>query len=264
MAEPKKPRVTRNAKQEIEKVKKKETAMTELVPVDEIPEELRQEIINLTGNENIWDDQPVTRYQLKRLQASRMSFRGGYYKTSIMICSDKCMVKERCPLVAISQMPVGRDCPVEEHLIETYIDDYATAIAGRQSTDKETLMSDMIVRNLIGELATSHIIENRLNTKMAKDGMIERIYVGGAENGGAAHFREEETIPSKKLEQIKKRRDIVYRQLLATPEMELKKKAIGRDASSKAGEVLDKANEILKAAGIKTIDVTADSKVEDG
>ena len=120
----------------------------------------------------------------------------------------------------------------------------------------------MIVKNLIGELATSHIMENRINTKLAKDGMIERVYVGGGENGGRAHFKEEETVASKKLEQIKKRRDIVLRQLLATPEMELKKKMVAKDASSQAGELLDKINGVLKDFGVgkPTIDITEESK----
>ena len=111
----------RDVDQEIHSITKKERQEMELVNTESIPEEIRKEVEKLTGDPKYWENNHITIAQFKKLLGARATFQGGYYRTSVAICNDKCMLQIRCPLIAIGQIPLGAECPVEEDLLTSYM-----------------------------------------------------------------------------------------------------------------------------------------------
>lgn len=209
-------------------ISKRETRSLAPVDITEIPQAIREQIDILTNQKNYLAENPISRIQLRRLMSSSVALTSGLHQSSAMICNDKCLLQDRCPLAIIDQAPymlgdMNITCPVEQRMLDEYFNRYVENYANRQGVSSQSIHDDLFTRDLLSELAETHILENRVNTKMASDGMLAE-EVGGMNNDGqvATNLVESPLFAIKKY--FKRRRSEIMKMLLLTPEMELKKR----------------------------------------
>ena len=139
--------------------------------------------------------------------------------TLAQICGPNCQYKDNCPHDIVGMAPVGERCPQEQALIKILYEEHARAVSERLQTDVESLKEDIISHNLIMGLVEADITSMRLDGSIAKDGFITDVPTVVNEETGEVHYKEEEAVAVRIKERVYKRRDQIYRQLLATPEM---------------------------------------------
>jgi hypothetical protein len=126
--------------------------------------------------------------------------------------------------------------------------DYVYAYANRQNqtSTNEEVRGNRFVMDLIGELIETHIMENRINTKMARDGILVDQAVAINNEGEMATNQEVSPLFRIKM-QLKKKRENIFKQLLLSPEMELKRKIVDKitDPASKSSDITTRAKSIL-------------------
>jgi len=116
--------------------------------------------------------------------------------------------------------PVGERCPIELKIAQLSYREYVKAVALRLNISEEDVVNDIILHNLISGLVESDMIEARLNAKIAKEGFVTDVPVVVNQQTGEVYMREDESVAVKIKERVARRKDQLYRQLLATPEME--------------------------------------------
>lgn len=235
-------------------VKRKETAALTLVTPGDIPKEIRDQITVLTGDPDFLSNHQINNQQLRRLLQANNVLLGGVHRSVAMICNDGCMLRDRCPLFILGQAPYQQgntdsECPVEHQIITQMEGDYVYAYANRQnqnSTD-EDVRGNRFVMDLISELIETHIMENRINTKMARDGILVDMAVAINNEGEMATNQEVSPLFKIKM-QLKKKRENIFKQLLLSPEMELKRKIVDKitDPASKSSDITTRAKSILE------------------
>ena len=127
--------------------------------------------------------------------------------------------------------------------------EYVIAISDRLdlNDDYEDMASaDIITRNLMMDLIEADILELRASGIVSKEGMIHEIRVVSPATG-VIETRYEMHAGFHIKELIKKRRDIVYKQLLATPEMRMryKKKDMSTDSAKNVSDTVRAASEAI-------------------
>lgn len=234
-------------------VKRKEaSALTTVTPGD-IPKEIRDQIAVLTGDPDFLSHNQINQQQLRRLLQANNILLGGVHRSVAMICNDGCMLRDRCPLFILGQAPYQQgnndsECPVEHQIITQMEGDYVYAYANRQNQNStnEEVRGNRFVMDLIGELIETHIMENRINTKMARDGILVDQAVAINNEGEMATNQEVSPLFRIKM-QLKKKRENIFKQLLLSPEMELKRKIVDKitDPASKSSDITTRAKSIL-------------------
>ena len=169
-----------------------------------------------------------------------------------MLCSSKCMLIERCPLATINRAPfqmgkVKENCPVELKLIESFYNDTLRSYADRHDKEIADIEKDTFICKLISELAELHIYENRLLTKMAEEGMTSE-YAVNINNSGEVATNTDESPLFRMVKYVNSRRAQIYKILLLTPEMELKKKksTANFNRMQKEKDITDRAKRVLQ------------------
>jgi len=212
----------------------------EVVPHNEIPETLRKAIIETYGGE-IFYGREWTRGKLRRLHKAIVAPRENLTNTTAQICSPSCSQKSHCPYDIIGMAPVGERCPIELKIAQLSYREYVKAVALRLNISEEDVVNDIILHNLISGLVESDMIEARLNAQIAKEGFVTDVPVVVNQQTGEVYMREDESVAVKIKERVARRKDQLYRQLLATPEMEERYRKKGTDDSAqRAADALER------------------------
>ncbi len=222
-----------------------------VVDISNIPQKLKDQIDVLVGVKDYLIHNKITNYQLKKLLQTQNILMDGYHKTSVAFCTEHCLIQERCPLAILERAPFQineeehlEECPVETTIIDQKVEQYVVAIAEKQKIDIHDVKRNPFVMELIGEIAESYIIENRINTELALKGMLIDIVGAMSNTGEVAYNKTVHPLYHIKIN-IKKTREAKLKMLLLTPEMELKSKVKNSDPSSKASDITKRARVIL-------------------
>jgi len=232
----------------------------EIIPHDKIPHRIATAIIETYG-ETYFRSRDWDRSTLKRLHKAITHPRENLTNTIAQICSPDCPLKDRCPHDIVGRAPVGERCPIELKMAQWTYEEYVVAVSERLQRDPDEIKEDIILHNLISGLVESDMIENRLNGFIAHDGFITDVATVVNEETGQVYYKQEESAIVRIKERVSKRKDQLYRQLLATPEMaERYKKSDKENAYAKAAEALDK---LLSTAQLRIKAADADFTTDD-
>jgi hypothetical protein len=140
------------------------------------------------------------------------------------------------------------------------------AVSDILGVEKEDLMQDIISHNFVIELVETEIVSKRLDGKIANEGLFSDVPTIVNEKTGKVYYTEVESAALRIKDRIHKRRDQIYRQLLATPEMAEKyKRKEQKDTAAKTAELVQKLEHtlhILEKKHITQAEVV-DSNVDD-
>jgi hypothetical protein len=138
----------------------------------------------------------------------------GFYSSVPLICRGKsCRYKERCPLIELDLYPEGEVCALEADDAKTMFEEYCKEF-GIDPNDNSK--SSLVDKTLIEELVATRIGIKRANNCIAIDGdFIQQISVG-VDGRGNVITRPEIHQAIKYYDQMVKRRDTLYKQLVAT------------------------------------------------
>ena len=138
-------------------------------------------------------------------------------------------------------MPVGERCPIEIRNSRILLKHYMEALADRLGADVVDLQNDMITYNLVVGIVEADIVTNRLNSIIAKDGLVQEDPAALDPNTGRMWYKDEESVAVKMKDRINKRKDSLFEQLIATPEMQAKyRKSKGDDAVAKLADIISR------------------------
>jgi len=245
----------KNTKNFLEKVSltiQEENINLSYVNAASIPEKLSKQIDILLNTKDYLKYNKITNYQLKKLLQTQNILMDGYHKTSVSFCTEHCLIQERCPLAILDRAPYQineedelEECPVETTIIDQKVDQYVQALAEKQKLEIEDVKRNPFIMELIGEIAESYIIENRINTELALKGMLIDTVGAMSNTGEVAYNKTVHPLYHVKIN-IKKTREAKLKMLLLTPEMELKSKIKNADPSSKASDITKRAKLLLE------------------
>jgi hypothetical protein len=197
----------------------------EMVNPDTIPDELKNQISIITGRNDFFDF-PVTAGQLKKLMTISKIFSGGYHKSSVQLCTERCIMVQRCPLVIIQAAPwqmnqSNTECPIEHRMQDDLIDKYVSSYCDEHSLDQIKVRNNPFIMGLIGELVECYVTETRVNTALAEEGFLIDEVAAMNQDGEVAYNKVES--PNLKIKrEIIKRRNAVLKDLRLTPSSSMK------------------------------------------
>lgn len=146
------------------------------------------------------------------------------------------------------------NCPIEINVASRIYESYVEAVSERLKIEPTEIKSDIILHNLVNGIVEADMVEARLNGAIAEGGFTTDVPVVVNEQTGEVFTKEEESIAVKIKERIAKRKDQLFRQLLATPEMAEKYKRKGHDDNlARSAKILDKLEKIVGLSGVKKI-----------
>lgn len=217
----------------------------EVIPPGKIPERLRKAILETYGervlNETVW-----TRKRLRQLHKAIVRPRENLTNTIAQICSPTCSQKDTCPYDIIGKAPAGERCPIELKIAELSYQEYVRAVAVRLNLSEQDVVNDIILHNLISGLVESDMVEARLNARISREGFTTEVPVVVNQQTGEVYFREDESVAVRIKERVARRKDQLYRQLLATPEMEERyKRKEGLNSMQQAAVALEQLIQIV-------------------
>lgn len=216
-----------------------------IVPHKDVYPETRDAIIRNYGEEFFYGRE-WTAQILAKLKRAISHPKENMNRTMVQICGPLCTYKDNCPHDIVGMAPIGERCPQEKALMVLLFDAYAVAVSERLNIDVETLKDDIISHNLIMGLVEADIISMRLDGKIAKDGFTMAVPTVVNEDTGEVYYKDEEAIAVKIKERVAKRRDLIYRQLLATPEMAEKyKQKKTKDALARTTDLVERLEGVL-------------------
>lgn len=217
----------------------------EVVPHNEIPEKLRKAIIAMSGEEYFYNTE-WNRARLKRLSRALSHPKENVIHAIAQVCGPNCTSIDLCPYDAIGKAPVGDRCPVEYNLAMLLLEEYLKAISERLGTTTDELRNDMIVYNMIMGIVEADIVNYRLNGLIASTGLTQEDPTIIDSEVGTVYYKTEESVAMRIKERVNKRKDTLFEQLIATPEMEAKyRNRKTTDAFSKIFNALDKLDKLF-------------------
>lgn len=181
----------------------------------------------------------------------------GLYASLPIICRGMaCKYHERCPLVRMNIAPYGEVCAIEadmaQRLYAQYVNDFGI------KPEDETYFVDM---GFIKEMIDIDISMDRANRAIAVDGDFIKDVVVAVANDGRPLKKPELHQGVILKEKLQKRKDSIYKQMIATRESKLAAKAVGSiDPTKMASDIIAKAmslNLIPNAIHPMDIDISA-------
>ena len=211
---------------------------TQIVDHDLIPEKIRLSVIQTYG-ETFFYSKEWNLGQLKRLYRAITTPRENLTNAVAQVCGPECNFMDICPYNIVGQPPTGDRCPVEIDLSRRLYEEYVESVSERLKLRPEDVKSDIILHNIVAGIVEADLIDRRLNSKLANDGFIDEVPTAIAEDG-TVYYRDEEAVAIRIKDRVSKRRDQLYRQLVATPEMAEKyKRKGGDDVASRSLSILE-------------------------
>ena len=209
-----------------------------IIPHEKIPADIKKAVIETYGDEYFHSiDWSASR--LKRLAKALRSPRHNTNNVAAQICGPICSFKDECPYDIAGRAPIGERCPIELDYSKRLYDDYVRAVSDRLNMDEAEIKENIILNNHINSLVVNEMVERRMDSLIARDGVSEDIPVFMDEESGKVFCRKDESTAVKIKARLSKKTDAILRQLLATPEMAEKYR------NKKSTDVLSRTSEIL-------------------
>lgn len=224
----------------------------EIIPHNDVPEPIKKAIIQTYG-EKFFMEKKWTKIQITRLYKVLSRPRENMSNIAAQICGPNCKMMDKCPYDISGKAPVGERCLVELHYSDILYKEYTIAVSERLKISGKDIKHDIILHNLIMGLVVEDIIELRLNHHIADDGLIIDVPVVVNEQTGEVYTRPDESVAIRMRDRVQKRKDQLFKQLIATPEMAEKyKRKETNDQMAKTASVLEKLDKILEARQISS------------
>jgi hypothetical protein len=225
----------------------------QIVPHESIPNKVKDAIINGFGEKYFYDKE-WSLLEVKKLKRVITYPRENLTNSIAQICSPNCTIKDTCPYDIIGEAPVGSRCPIELKLAQLLTDEYNLAVSERHNIAVEDLESDIVYYNLIRGLVEADIVDNRLNSAIGRDGFTQDVPSAVNSETGEVFFKQEESVAIRIKDRVNGRKDKLYQQLIASPEMIAKYKI--KSEGDIMNRLLDAVEQLEKAATTtKSIDV---------
>ena len=149
---------------------------------------------------------------------------------------------------------MGERCPIESKMVTMLYDEYVDSVSERLGTEPERLKEDIIPHNLIMGLIEADLLSMRADGTLAAEGFSTQVPTVVNEETGEVYYKEEEAISIRIKERVRRQRDQIYRQLLATPEMAEKyKKKAGQDALARTAALVDRLEKVVSGVENRTV-----------
>lgn len=104
----------------------------------------------------------------------------------------------------------------------------------------------MITFNMVMGIVEADIVTNRLNSILAEKGLIQEDPAAIDSNTSQVYFRDEEAVASRIKERVSKRKDTLFEQLIATPEMQAKyRNKKGNDTIQRMNDIIGRLEGVL-------------------
>jgi len=224
-----------------------------IVPHYDIPKYIKDNIVFHYGEE-FFNSTPWKYSVVKRLSRAITSPRNTLANAIIQVCGPKCQNKDNCPFDIIGRAPIGTRCPVEARMVSLLYDEYVQSVSERLGTEPDRLKEDIIPHNLIMGLVEADLVSMRLDGSISTDGFTTEVPTAVNETTGDVYYKDEESVPVRIKERVRRQRDQIYRQLLATPEMAEKyKKKAGQDALARTAALVDRLDKIVSGVEKRVI-----------
>lgn len=212
----------------------------DIIPHDQIPARLKVAIMDMCG-ERIFNETQWSRMRLAKLSRAITHPRENVVNSLAQICAPSCPFLDICQYEIAGITPVGMRCPVEIRNSQILYKEYLAALSDRLGVEKEDLEGDMITFNMVMGIVEADIITNRLNSIISTDGYVQEDPSAIDSNTGRVYYRDEEAVASRIKERINKRKDILFEQLIATPEMQAKyRNKKGNNTIARMAELMEK------------------------
>jgi len=238
----------------------------DVMPHDQIAPNIREAIITNYGEE-FFRNKTWTVGIIRKLTRAISTPRENLTGALAQICGPKCAYKDLCPHDIVGRAPIGDRCPQEMALISLLYNEYMSSVSDRLRTDVQSLKEDIITHNLVMGLVEADIVSMRLDGTIASEGFISLAPAVVNETTGELYTKEEEAVAVRIKERVYRRRDQLYRQLLATPEMAEKyRRKEGADPLAKTASLLSRLEQLVTKVESKQItdgEVIGDSNVAD-
>lgn len=217
----------------------------QIVPHEHIPDKIKRIIVGMYNEEYFYENEWSVQ-KLNRLSKAMSHPRENVVNSLAQICSPNCPFLDICPYDIIGKAPVGERCIIELRNSKKLFQGYLEAVSERLAVDKEDLIDDMIVHNMIMGIVEADIVSNRANSIIAREGIIQQDPAAVDAESGRVWYKNEEAAAIKIKERIDKKKDALFKQLLATPEMEAKYKGKKtNEAFQRINDVLDRITAII-------------------
>lgn len=163
----------------------------------------------------IKDKYQLTKAQVKKLEIQLRSMRHGALSKSVLICKgDECPMKHDCILHEQNMAPVGNPCPYELVFIEMMQEQLVQELKiGENNTMELLQLADFIMAELM---------DMRAMNEIAKSGIVTDQPAAVDPRTGETIYRQEESPAFKISEALKRRKDRIRQQFLATRESQAK------------------------------------------
>jgi len=226
----------------------------DIIPHESIPTQLKASIIEMCG-ERIFLETEWTRHRLAKLSRAITHPRENVVNSLAQICGPMCPFKDICPYDITAIAPIGERCPVEIRNSKILLREYLVALGDRLSVEPEDLENDMITFNMVMGIVEADIVTNRLNSILAEKGLIQEDPAAIDSNTSKVYFRDEEAVASRIKERVSKRKDTLFEQLIATPEMQAKyRNKKGNDTIQKMNDIISKIEKFINIEDDDVID----------
>lgn len=217
----------------------------DIVPYEKLPAKMKARVIAAYG-EDFVKNKVWTVGIIEKLSIALGMPRANMTSNIAQVCGPNCTYKDMCVHNILGVQPIGFRCPQELLLMKHLFDEYLRAVATRLDAEEEELRADIIYHNLIMGLVESDIISMRLDGSLASEGFITESVSAINEETGDVFYKEEEAVAIRIKERVHRRKDQLYRQLIATPEMAEKYKKKGSlDQVSRSADLLDRMDMLL-------------------
>lgn len=215
----------------------------EIIPHDRIPITLRSTLISMMGEE-LFLKTEWSRLRLTKLARAISHPRENVINSLAQICSPGCPFVADCPYELAGVIPAGERCPVEMRNARLLLKGYMEALSDRLGAEISDLENDMITYNLVMGVVEADIVSNRLNSILAKDGPIQEDPAAIHQESGRVWYKDEESVVMKMKDRVNKRKDSLFEQLIATPEMQAKyRRSKGDSAAALLSDLISSLTE---------------------
>lgn len=219
----------------------------DVVPHDQIEARIRKSIVDTYGEEYFLGRE-WTRLQLRRLWKAITHPRENFSNAIAQVCGPACRMSDTCPFDAAGRRPIGDRCPIEIKYAKYSYDQYVLAVSERLNISSQDVRENIIIHNLINGLVESDMIDMRMNHAIANDGFEDEVPVAFDPESGTMYSRKDESVPVRIKERVSRRKDQLFRQLLATPEMaERYKKKSDSDLLARQAKAVEQLENLAKS-----------------
>ena len=183
-----------------------------------------------------WDEKKKARVAA---ETSPGRIKTGMVTSIPMICKgDKCVFKDTCKLYLDGDNPLDKPCPYEMGMVKTLMADYVEAL--------DVDINDIVEYSQIRDLVNLEIQDLRASKYLAKESFITENVVGISAEGEPI-FKKELHLAVELSDKVSKKKNQLFKQLVATREAKIKAKAIDYQTTASLSNVMDSFRKAVKA-----------------